>query len=114
MTITKKHILKASALFAANFAVGLTLYSDLAIADYSLPYASPTAINAFGYCYVVTNTSGNTAFVPTSNAGEWSNIINNHGGLAFSSCGAGQGDAGCGYCGNGGGDGGYYGGDGGG
>lgn len=110
MAITKKHVIKASALFAANFAVGLTLYSDLAVADYSLPYASPTAINAYGYCYVVTNTVGPTAFVPVSNANEWYNIINNHGTLAFSSCGWGQGDGGCGYCGDGGGDGGCCGG----
>ena len=102
MSNEKKHFIKVSALVAANFAVGMTLYSDLAIADYSLPYATPTMINAFGYCYVVTNTSGSTAFVPVSNASEWTNIINNHGGLSFGSCGNNQGDGGCGYCGDGG------------
>ncbi len=105
MSKDKKLIMRASALFAANFAVGLTLYSDLAIADYSLPYATPTTINAHGYCYVVTNQVGPTAFVPTTYAAEWYNIMSNHGTLAFSSCGWGQGDGGCGYCGNGGGDG---------
>lgn len=105
MSNHKKHFLKTSAIFAANFAVGMTLYSDLAIADYSLPYATPTTINVHGYCYVVTNTVGPTAFVPTTTPAEWSNIFTNHGTLSFASCGTGQGDAGCGYCGDGGGPG---------
>lgn len=94
---------KVSALCAANFAVGMTLYADLAVADYHLPYATPTTINEWGVCYVVTNTVGPTAFVPTTSASEWTNIEYNHGTLAFSGCGIGQGDAGCGGCGDGGG-----------
>lgn len=53
----------------------------------------------------MTNLVGPTTYIPTTNASEWTNIIANHGTLAFSSCGIGQGDGGCGYCGDGGGDG---------
>jgi len=96
--------LRAAGLFTASAA--MITYSGLAIADYSLPYAAPTTINAWGICYVVTNTAAPTAFVSTTTAAEWASVINSHGTLNFSSCGVGQGDGGCDYCGNGGGDGG--------
>jgi hypothetical protein len=88
---------------AANVLCGMSLYGYVANADVSLPYNTPTVIVAWGVCYVVTNYSGSTKFVPTTAAAEWSSFYTTPGTASLSAC-APPGDGGGCCVGNGGGD----------
>lgn len=80
---------------AANVLCGMSLYAHVGNADYSLPYNTPTAIDAWGVCYVVTNYVGPTKFVPTTSAAEWSSFYNAPGTASLSACYYGDGGGCC-------------------